>query len=116
VSLAVVFNVVAVLIFLELGIAGDGDAARAFADAAAYVEDVAVLVAELLRQAIRAIGPAAEQEDLAGPGTANYVLDAVAVQVHKLRTEADASARGHPAALEFHAGLVSGLRLRPASR
>jgi len=116
VSLAVEFDVMAFFIFLEFGVAGDGDAIGRFANVAADVDDVAVLVAELFRRAVGAIGLTAEDEDFAGPGAGNDVLDAVAVEVRKLRTEADASARGHTALflalLELHAGRVLRLRVR----
>jgi len=116
VSLAVKFDVMAFFIFLEFGVAGDGDAIGRLADIAADVDDVAVLVAELFRRAVRTVGLTAEDEDFAGPGAGDDVLDAVAVEVRKLRTEADASARGHAALflalLEFHSGRVFRLRVR----
>jgi hypothetical protein len=106
----------AFFIFLEFGVAGDSDAVGRFANAAADVDDVAVLVAELFGRTVPAVGLAAEDEDLAGPGAGDDVLDAVAIEVRKLRTEADASARGHAALfralLELHPGRVFRLGVR----
>jgi hypothetical protein len=87
----------AFLVFFEFGVAGDGDAVGRFTNAATRVDDVAVLVPELFGRAVSAVLLAAEDEDFAGPGAGDDVLDAVAVEVRKLRTEADASARGHAA-------------------
>jgi len=116
VSLAVKFDVMAVFVFLEFGVACDGDAIGRLTDIAADVDDVAVLVAKLFRRPVRAVGLTAEDEDFAGPGAGDDVLDAVAVEVRKLRTEADASARGHAALflalLELHAGRVFRLGVR----
>jgi len=106
----------AFFVFLEFGVAGNGDAIGRFADVAADVDDVAVLVAELFGRAVGTVGLAAKDEDLTGPGAGDDVLDAVAVEVRKLRTEADASARGHAALLrallEFHPGRVLRLGVR----
>src|SRR5262245_34758419 len=89
----------AFFIFLEFGIAGDGDAVGRFTNVAAHVDDVAVLIAKLFGRAVSAVLLPAEDEDLAGPGAGDDVLDAVAVEIRELRTEADASARGHAALL-----------------
>jgi hypothetical protein len=116
VSLAVEFDVMAFFIFLEFGVAGDRDAIGRLADIAADVDDVAVLVAKFFRRPVPAVGLAAKDENFAGPRAGDDVFDAVAVEVRKLRTEADASARGHAAIFralfELHAGRVFRLGVR----
>src|SRR5262249_28570236 len=110
------YDVMALLVFLELGVARDGDAVGGFMHAPADVEDVVVLVLQLFRRTVFPIPLAAENEDFARPRTGDDVLDPVAVQGHELCTETDASARGPPAVgfalLEFHPGRVRGLGVR----
>ena len=90
----------ALVVLLEVGVAGDQDhAVGCLADAAADVDGLAVLVLELDRGGEGAFGAAPEEEDLAGPGAGDEVEVAVAVEVHQLGTEADASARGDAAVL-----------------
>src|SRR5262249_7569193 len=104
------------LVFLELGVAGDRDTVGGFIDSPADVDDVAVFVLQLFGRGEATVGQAPEQEDFAGPGTGDDVLDAIAVESHKLRTKADASARWDAALLlarlELHSGRVSGLSVR----
>src|SRR5207253_10666034 len=67
------------------------------ATAAADVDRLARFVFELDRGVEVAFALALEEEDFAGPGAGEEVGDAVAVEVHQLGTEADASARGDAA-------------------
>src|SRR5262249_2557375 len=98
------------------GVARDHDAAGGFLDSPADVDDVAVFVLQLFRRGKAAAGQAAEYEDFAPPGAGDDVLDAVAVEGHELRTQADASRR-RPAPLllpcpKLRPRLVQGLRVR----
>src|SRR5262249_4077677 len=94
-------NVPSALVLFVLPVDGAADdeyaAPRLLLDAAADVDDVAVLVLEHLGRRELALGLALEKEDLPGPGAGDEIGDAVAVEVHQLGTEADASARRHAA-------------------
>src|SRR5262249_48620328 len=63
----------------------------------AELDGLAVSVLDHLPGRVLALALAAEQVQFARPGAGNHVADAVAVEVHELWSEADASARGHPA-------------------
>ena len=90
------------------------------ADAAADVDDLAVLVLQHRRGREGPARPAAEEEDLARPGAGEEVDVAVAVEVHQLWTEADASARRDAAVLravlELHARPPASGALVPSLR
>src|SRR5207237_7105356 len=101
----------------ELGVAGDEDLeVDVLADAAANVDRLSGLVLDLDRGGEFALALALEEEDLAGPGAGDQVGDAVAVEVHQLGTEADASARGNAAVLSPVLELDSGGELRRGVR
>src|SRR5262249_56176844 len=100
------------VVVLEGGVAGDQDHVGLVPPAAADVDGLARLVLELHGGGEGAVGAALEEEDLAGPGAGDQVGVPVAVEVHQLWTEADASARRHAAVggavLELHARGVFG--------
>src|SRR5262249_17835845 len=62
----------------------------------ADVEHFALAVLEFFASGKAAIGQPTEEVDFAGPGAGEDVHAAIAVEVHQLWSEADASAHGHP--------------------
>lgn len=90
--------------------------AATFLNAAADVDDLARPVLEHFGGCKRPPWPALEEEQFARPGAGEKVHVTVAVEVHNMWTESDASATRHSAVfapfLELHARRELGLSVR----